>query len=76
MKALSVKHRVVLTILLSSVLVSVSVALSDVAKVDAIRVEKTTTSTNYIIEQTGSADFQDFLGNIAKVLSVSWLWPI
>ncbi len=61
MKALSVKHRMVLAILLTGVMALTSVAQSDVAKVNLIRVEKSATSTKYLIEQTGSADFQDFL---------------
>jgi type IV pilus secretin PilQ/predicted competence protein len=61
MKALSVKHRVVVAVLLIGAIALTSAAQSDVAKVNAIRVEKTETSTRYLIEQTGSADFQDFL---------------
>jgi len=61
MKALSVKHRMVLAILLTGVMALTSVAQSDVAEVNLIRVEKSATSTKYLIEQTGSADFQDFL---------------
>lgn len=61
MKALSVKHRMVLAILLTGVMALTSVAQSDVAKVNLIRVEKSATSTKYLIEQTGSSDFQDFL---------------
>jgi len=60
MKALSVKHRVVLAVLLTGVIAMTSVAQSDVAKVNAIRVEQSPTSTKYMIDQTGSADFQDF----------------
>ena len=61
MKALSVKHRMVVAVLLIGAIALTSAAQSDVAKVNAIRVEKTETSTRYLIEQTGSADFQDFL---------------
>jgi type II secretory pathway component GspD/PulD (secretin) len=61
MKALSVKHRMVLAILLTGVMALTSVAQSDVAEVNLIRVEKSASSTKYLIEQTGSADFQDFL---------------
>jgi type IV pilus secretin PilQ/predicted competence protein len=61
MKALSVKHRMVVAVLLIGAIALTSAAQSDVAKVNAIRVEKTDTSTRYMIEQTGSADFQDFL---------------
>jgi hypothetical protein len=63
MKALSVKHRVVLAILLSGVVALAPTAQSDVTKVNAIHVETSATSTKYVIEQTGSADFQDFLLN-------------
>jgi type IV pilus secretin PilQ/predicted competence protein len=61
MKALSAKHLVVFAILLSGAIAIVSSAQSDVAKVNAIRVENTSTSTRYLIDQTGTADFQDFL---------------
>jgi hypothetical protein len=61
MKALSVKHRVIVAILLSGVIALAPAAQSDVAKVNAIHVEKTASSTKYVIEQTGSSDFQDFL---------------
>jgi len=61
MKALSVKHRMVVAVLLIGAIALTSAAQSDVAKVNAIRVEKTDTSTRYMIEQTGSADFQEFL---------------
>ncbi len=61
MKALSAKHLVVFAILLSGAIAIVSSAQSDVAKVNAIRVENTATSTRYLIDQTGMADFQDFL---------------
>jgi hypothetical protein len=61
MKALSVKHRMVVAVLLIGVFAMTSTALSDVVKVNAIRVEKDESSTRYLIEQTGSADFQDFL---------------
>jgi type IV pilus secretin PilQ/predicted competence protein len=61
MKALSVKHRMVVAVLLIGAVALTSAAQSDVAKVNAIRVEKTDTSTKYMIDQTGSADFQDFL---------------
>ena len=63
MKALSVKHRVVLAIMLSGVIALAPTAQSDVTKVNAIHVEVSATSTKYVIEQTGSADFQDFLLN-------------
>ena len=63
MKALSVKHGVVLAILLSGVIALAPTAQSDVTKVNAIHVEVSATSTKYVIEQTGSADFQDFLLN-------------
>jgi type II secretory pathway component HofQ len=63
MKALSVKHRVVFAILLSGVIALAPTAQSDVTKVNAIHVETSATSTKYVIEQTGSADFQDFLLN-------------
>jgi type II secretory pathway component GspD/PulD (secretin) len=61
MKALSVKHRVVAAALLLGVIALTTAAQSDVAEVNAIRIEQTGTSTKYLIEQTGSADFQDFL---------------
>jgi type IV pilus assembly protein PilQ len=61
MKALSAKHLVVYAILLSGAIALVSSAQSDVARVNAIRVENSATSTRYLIDQTGLADFQDFL---------------
>lgn len=61
MKALAVRHRVVVAVLLIGALALTSAAQSEVAQVNAIRVEKTETTTRYMIEQTGSADFQDFL---------------
>jgi hypothetical protein len=61
MKALSAKHRVVLAILLSGVIALAPAAQSDVVKVNEIRVEKSPTAIKYLIGQTGSADFQDFL---------------
>jgi hypothetical protein len=61
MKALSVTHRVVLTVLLSGLIALAPAAQSDVAKVNEIRVETSSSATKYVIEQTGSADFQDFL---------------
>ena len=61
MRKLSVNHRAVLTILMAGVAAVASVAWSDVAKVSAIRVEKTASATTYVIEQTGSVDFQEFV---------------
>ena len=69
MRKLSVNHRAVLTILMAGVAAVASVAWSDVAKVSAIRVEKSPTATTYVIEQTGSVDFQDFvLSNPARLV--------
>jgi type IV pilus assembly protein PilQ len=51
----------VVAVLLIGAIALSSAAQSDVVKVNAIRIETTETSTKYLIEQTGSADFQDFL---------------
>jgi type IV pilus assembly protein PilQ len=47
--------------LLSGLIALAPAAQSDVAKVNEIRVETSASATKYVIEQTGSADFQDFL---------------
>ncbi len=70
MRTLTVLKRSAVALLIAVIAGTGTVAVSDVTRVNSLRLEKNASLTKYIIEQTGAADYQDFLLNNPKRLVV------
>jgi len=70
MKTLTVLHRSAAAVLIAAVLAMGPVAHSEVAKVNSLRLDKRATESHYVIQQSGSAAYQEFLLNNPRRLVV------
>jgi hypothetical protein len=70
MKTLTVLHRTVAAVLVTAMVAAAPMALGDVGEVSALRLVKSDNASRYVIEQTGSGAYQEFLLNNPKRLVV------